>query len=73
MTEKRCTHCKQTKSVEMFYRNSSVSDGRMNQCIACERERRNAPPVPKRQRAVPGSGVVAPSPYARGYRWGAGA
>ena len=33
---------------------------------------RYAPPKPKRPKSEPGSGVIAPAPYFRGARWGAG-
>jgi 5-methylcytosine-specific restriction endonuclease McrA len=35
MTEKRCTKCGETKSVEMFYRAANKKDGRKHHCKSC--------------------------------------
>lgn len=37
--EKRCSSCKQTKSLDEFHRNRSMADGRQSECAECHKER----------------------------------
>ena len=37
-SEKRCSGCKTTKTLENFYKNKLVLDGHSNYCIDCTRE-----------------------------------
>ena len=36
--QKRCSGCKESKSLEQFYKNKLVLDGHSNYCIDCTRE-----------------------------------
>jgi len=38
MTEKKCSGCKQSLSIENFYKNKGMSDGHSSYCINCTRE-----------------------------------
>lgn len=38
VAEKKCTKCKETKSVEEFYRHKSTRDGRCYWCIVCHKK-----------------------------------
>lgn len=35
---KKCTGCKEVKSLENFYKNKLIADGHANYCIACTKE-----------------------------------
>jgi len=36
--QKRCSGCKESKSLEQFYKNKLVLDGHSNYCVDCTRE-----------------------------------
>lgn len=38
MSEKKCSGCKTTKTLDNFYKNKLVLDGHSNYCIECTRE-----------------------------------
>ena len=49
MSSKICTRCEKKKSVDEFYKNQGMADGRLSQCIGCVRDYQN-----KRNKANPG-------------------
>jgi hypothetical protein len=40
ITEKECSTCHHPKPIGMFRRRTSATDGRVSECIMCEKERR---------------------------------
>jgi hypothetical protein len=38
MNKKRCSHCKEIKTTDKFYKNKNYKDGFLNCCIVCHKE-----------------------------------
>lgn len=76
---KLCSCCRDPKSLDQFAKRLTASDGLQSRCRECnskDKARRRANGLDlwdkaEKRRAASGSGVIAPTAYARGFRWGA--